>query len=151
MPVFEIAPQGFLVIGPENEVFEIRIAERGIRLERGTVKACGLQHHAMMEQRVSKPEVLHSLASIVLKHCGEQADGFSGAGLGEYPGRKCQFDINARNFINFPNDVCSLNERSLIVKQMGESLAGFPVAWVFLQDFAEFLFLGGIGARSHIL
>ena len=128
-PVLEIAPQRFLVVGPEDEVLEVRIAERGIRLQRGTVKARGLQHHAVVEQGVGESEILHRLAAVVLEQGGEQADRLSRSGLGENPCGEGQLDVDARNLIDRPNDVRGLLEGSLIVEEMGQLLAGLPVGW----------------------
>ncbi len=122
----EVAPELFLVVDPKNEVLEIRIAQRRIRFHRGSVKARGLQHHAMVEQRVREYEILHRLAAVLLQQGGEQADRFPRGGLGEDARGEGKLDVDVRNLFDPPNEVCGLLVGSPIIQEMGQSFAGFP-------------------------
>ncbi len=123
----EVTPEPFLVVDPKDEVLEIRITERGIRLQRGTVKARCLEHHAMVQQRVCEPEILYRLAAIEFQKGSEQADRFSRASLGKYPRREGQLNVDVRNLFDPPNYVCGLLVGSPVVQEMSQTFARFPV------------------------
>ncbi len=148
-PILEATPKGFLVIRPEDEMFEFRISQRRVGFECGTIKTRGLENHAVMKKGIRKPQILDCLATIMFQQGGQETYGFPWTRLGEYPRGEGQFHIHAGDFIGIPYGVGGFLKVPLIVKVMGKLLACVPVARILRKTLAQACFVGWIWICAH--